>query len=185
MPDHQANKRRENSPFACGASKNWSDFTIADCPTVHVLHEHTDKEAMLLIAKTLPGQEYLPNKANGEPRTGIMCQTVGFIARAYVENTTPKPLAKGEAPCETPDDVRVEYQRDPTGQMLFEESILKDSRLHASSDKMQLSFSISHLPKPIRVVALCRTHRQCDDSQCFHRSIMGMIPNPQALAMSG
>ncbi len=81
--------------------------------------------------------------------------------------------------------MKVKYRHDPVGEMLVKEGVLTASRVYPYSDKMKFPFSISQLPKVIRNVALCRTHRQCDDSACFHRSIMGLIKDPEALAMSG
>ena len=78
----------------------------------------------------------------------------------------------------------MQYRRDPVGEMLVKEGVLTASRVYPYSDTMKFPFSISQLPKIIRNVALCRTHRRCDDNACFHSARMGICKDPEESATS-
>ncbi len=170
-------KRRHSTPYAGNASKNWSDLTIADCPDVYEICEYPDIEALMLYASSNQGNDHLPNSEDGGERCNLFQKPIKIIIRTFIKNITvsDKDLSDG---------VKVQYRRDPVGEMLVKEGVLTASRVYPYSDTMKFPFSISQLPKIIRNVALCRTHRQCDDNACFHRSIMGLIKDPEALTMS-
>ncbi len=146
-------KRRHSTPFAGNASKNLADQTIADCPDVYEIREYPDIEALKLYASSNQGNDHLPNSEDGGERCNLFQKPIKISIRTFIKNITPsdKDLSDG---------VKVQYRRDPVGEMLVKEGVLTASRVFPHSDKMKHPFSISQPPKVIRNVALCRTHRQ-------------------------
>ena len=144
---------------------------------MHEICEYPDIEALRLYASSNQGNEHLPGCDDGEERCNLFQKPIKIIIRTFINNITVKDK-------DLSDGVKVQYRRDPVGEMLVKEGVLTASRVYPYSDTMKFPISISQLPKIIRNVALCRTHRQCDDNACFHRSIMGLIKDPEALSMS-